>query len=177
MKKILSLLLSTALLVSCVSIKTVSIKGNYTDPLYQITSDKRLDQVWDKLLDVFAKRGLAIKIIDKSSGVIVSEPSILTVTTENKDFTVKDSKAFIVVPQTFDPANRKYTPITKNSEVRGEWNVRVKQDGEQTLLYISISNIKYEAYDYHTRRINKDIILIDYKSTGVFEKIIEAVIK
>ncbi len=39
-----------------------------------ITTTKSVDEVWSKVIDLFAIKGLSIKIIDKLSGLLTSDP-------------------------------------------------------------------------------------------------------
>ena len=84
-----SLILSGLLffVASCASTKinVIPLKGTYPVTPIQITTEKKFDEVWEKLVDVFAQKGLSIKIIDRSSGLIVSDRSLLTATVENND--------------------------------------------------------------------------------------------
>src|SRR4051794_29287137 len=94
------------LFLSGCTYKAVPTTGNHTPKTSQLT-DHSFDQVWDKLIDLFAEKGLPIKIIDRSSGLIISERSILSTTIERKDGTLKYANAFIVIPQVYDPNSRK----------------------------------------------------------------------
>lgn len=175
MRKILFAIYSACLLVSC-SVKTIPIKGSYLKPPFVLTTTTPFEKVWDKLIDLFAQKGLPIRIIDKSSGLITSDRAILTTTVETKDGKLKNTDAFIVIPQIYDPGTRKYSPISKYSDVSGEWNVRVKQSDGQTTINVNIVNIKYQNWDAYYK-VNRDITLNEYQSTGVFEKLIAETIK
>ena len=100
MKKLL-LIISVSLLTSCAS-KVIPLKGSYPTTPIEITSTKSFDDVWDNLVDMFAQKGLSIKIIDRSSGLIVSDRSKLSTTIENKKGGLQDPTAFIVVPKTMN---------------------------------------------------------------------------
>lgn len=162
-------------LVNCSS-KLIPIKGTYLKPPYEVTTDKSFDEVWDKLIDLFAQKGLPIRIIDKNSGLITSDKSILTVTTETKDGKLKDPTAFIVVAQIYEPGPNRIAPVSGLSDVTGEWNVRIKNVNGKTSININIVNIKYQVYDAYSR-FYKDVLLANYQSTGVFEKLIADIIK
>lgn len=175
MRKISFVILTECLLIGC-NVKTIPIKGSYLKPPYVLTTNSPFEQVWDKLIDLFAQKGLPIRIIDKSSGLITSDRAILTTTVETKDGKLKNPTAFIVIPQVYDPGTRKYSPISKYSDVSGEWNVRVKQSDGQTTINVNIVNVKYQTWDAYYK-VNRDVILTEYQSTGVFEKLIAETIK
>ena len=69
---------SMLFIVGCVSTKVIPIKGTYPETPIVISSTKSFDQAWDRLVDIFAQKGLSIKIIDRSSGLIISTKSELT---------------------------------------------------------------------------------------------------
>lgn len=175
MNKILLALISTLFLLGCGS-KVIPLKGKYLEPPYQIQTSKSFAQVWDNLIDIFAQKGLSIKIIDKSSGLITSDRSLLSTTIEKKDGSLENPEAYIVVPQIYMPGPMKYTPITNSSDVVGEWNVRIKEVNGETLINVNIVNVQYSYYDSSTK-LTKQANLTNYKSTGVFEKFITDLIK
>jgi hypothetical protein len=178
MRKLLTctLALTVLLLASCTASKEIPLKGSYLEPPYQITTDKTTEEVWDQLIDLFAQKGLPIKLIDKSSGLIISERSLLTTTIEDKEGKLKDDKAFIVVPKRYNRQTGLYVPILSLSDITGEWNVRVKKKGEQSLINVNIVNVHYEYYD-PSLKTRRDGILYSYKSTGELEKLISNTIK
>ncbi len=169
--------------ISC-SPKIIPLKGGYPTLPIEITSEKSFEQVWDKLIDVFAQQGLSIKIIDKSSGLIVSDRSLLHVTIEKKDGSLLDSTAFIAVPKQINQGTGKPEPISgmfvnpytkklQPSSIVGEWNVRVKKIENGCLINVNIVNVKLDQ-PIDTK---KSIPYIAYKSTGVFEKALANQIK
>ncbi|MBS1921368.1 MAG: hypothetical protein JST17_14040 [Bacteroidetes bacterium] len=175
MRNLLILFFAALFLAAC-NVKTIPIKGSYLKPPYVLTTSSPFENVWDKLIDLFAQKGLPIRIIDKSSGLITSDRAILQTTIETKEGKLKDPAAFIVIPQIYDPGSRKYSPISKYADVSGEWNVRVKQSDGQTTINVNIVNVRYQSWDaYH--KVNRDLILSEYQSTGVFEKLIAEKIK
>lgn len=165
MKKFLLIILVVAL-YGC-SITTVPLKGKYLDAPYVITSDKSLDVVWSNIIDLFATKGLSIKVIDKSSGLIVSERSSLPMTFENNMGKMKDSTAF-VVGQIISAGAIDYVP----TRAYGEWNVRIKPgESGKTSININLTNIDAVI------EAGKQTMHSSGKSTGVFEKLIADQIK
>ena len=117
MKLAFYLLVITSLL-GCSS-KIIPLSGKYPNEPFQAKTSKNFQTVWDNLIDLFAQKGLSIKIIDKSSGLITSERTILTTTVEKKNGKLLNPLAYIVVPQIYEPGPDKYFPINKCSEVTG----------------------------------------------------------
>src|SRR5689334_10194727 len=101
MKKI-SFIACLALFVSC-SVKTIPIKGTYLKPPYTDTTTIAKEQAWDKIIDFFAQNGLSIKIIDKSSGLIISDNTAVPASYETKLGIPEKKDAWIVVPKRIDP--------------------------------------------------------------------------
>ena len=167
----LLLVLYLSIFVSC-SYKTIPLKGEYqTGPYIQSTTTS-IDKVWDKLVDLFATKGLSIKVIDKSSGLIVSDKYKLSVTQENKSGKLINPNAYVVSVKLYNPGSRTYLPI--NTTV-GEWNVRIKPDGNGgTIINVNLVNIQEVWTD--SKGYSKDVVSTA-KSTGVFEKIIFDTIK
>ncbi|MEP7373199.1 MAG: hypothetical protein ABI675_07375 [Chitinophagaceae bacterium] len=81
--KVLLYSLTFLLLSSCTSYKTIALKGSYSDGNFEAYSEKNKDQVWDNLIDFFAKNGISIRIIDRSSGLITSGETRAPITREN----------------------------------------------------------------------------------------------
>lgn len=175
-------------LFSC-SVKNYPLKGEYPATPMVFNSENSFDKTWDKLVDVFAQKGLSIKIIDKSSGLIISTNSKMPATPENIQ-TLKpiNSNAYIVVPS-YKMNGRMYPisgmnvlyPGTKNekriyNDVLGEWNVRIKPNGSGSTINVNITNVTYYTYNYATKSTSLSL-LNDYRSTGVFEKILADLVK
>jgi hypothetical protein len=168
----------------------VSLKGNYPVTPMIFSSEKSFSKVWDNLIDIFAQQGLSIKIIDRSSGLIISDRSPLLCTIESSDGKLSDGAAEIVVP--YYISNAKRVPVTNPlpgayatqkqlleaaAIVTGEWNVRVKSDSTGgSIINVNITNVSYGYYSTVTKS-NSNLPLTTYKSTGKFEKMIANVIK
>lgn len=154
------------IIVSC-SLKTIPLKGKYqVEPFTQNTTTP-VDKVWDKLVDLFATKGLSIKIIDRSSGLIVSDRYRLTVTQEDKNGKLENANAYVVTPKVYSPGSNSYIIP---SDIVGEWNVRIKDNGSGgTLINVNLVNIKDVFTDL--KGFSNEKLSVG-KSTGVFEKII-----
>ncbi len=161
------------LFTSCIATKKVSLKGQYLSTPYEVISENSKDVVWDKLIDVFAQKGLAIKVIDKSSGLIVSEESALQWSFEDAKGRLINKKAWVVLPQTIDKAT--YKPF-KPYQVLGGWNVRIKETPEKkAIINVNLVNIK-EVYS-SSSPLSGTVASTGAVSTGKFEEIIADLIK
>jgi hypothetical protein len=172
------LLVASALIISgCSTPKPIALKGAYSTEPKALETEATFDQVWDRLIDLFAQKGLSIKIIDRSSGLIISERSLLPFTTENNLGILKDSTAFGVVPKVYDSYSKKYKPIY--TSLTGEWNVRIKKGpGGKTVINVNIVNIQgIGSLIYQGKIQSTNTPCSECRSTGVFESLISNLIK
>ncbi|HEV7622373.1 MAG TPA: hypothetical protein VGO09_11590 [Flavisolibacter sp.] len=44
--------------------KVIPLKNNYSNGNFEAATNKNKEQVWDNIIDFFAKNGLSIRIID-----------------------------------------------------------------------------------------------------------------
>ena len=185
MKKTLFVITIAILTFSCTP-KIYPVQNHYADLPYTVRTENTFDNVWDKLVDLFAQNGLSIKLIDRSSGLIVSDNSPITTTWEDKHGDLVHPDADIVVPkmkqndwQVFIPffgGYYKKSELKNPSVVRGEWNVRIKKDGEGAIINVNLVNVTYEDWD-RVRKVSMIRNLSDFKSTGNFEREIAEFIK
>ena len=182
-------LLTFLFIASCTHTKLIPLKGNYPSTPMVFSSEKSFDKTWDNLIDVFAQKGLSIRIIDRSSGLIISQTSLLKTTIEGKAGLV-DSTAFIAVP--YYLSNKRRIPITNPvvgayaqekdilpTPVYGDWNVRIKASPTGgSIINVNITDLNYKLVGSKIKDMQNNIIkIIDYKSTGVFEKQLADLIK
>ena len=167
--KIASILFVTLLLSSCVMQQSFPLNGKYQETPFVTYSDKSKDEVWSKVIDVFAQKGLAINVIDKSSGIIGSNDySFTSITHEMANDMPSDTTAWVVV--------NKYMiygldrPVHPNF-VKGSFNVRVKEEGSKTSININLVGLTASLVSSTTT------VHYDVKSTGVFEKTFAELVK
>ncbi|MEX6689244.1 hypothetical protein QTN47_17170 [Danxiaibacter flavus] len=138
MKRILALIL----LLSACSPKAVPLKNTYDTKPFEVVSKSDFETVWGRVIEMFAKQGIGIKIIDKSSGLIVAENTAAPVTTEDKNGNLLNPKAWAVIQKIYDPASGKYL-YAKEGNI--EWNIFVKRNQDSTttvnINLINVSNI------------------------------------
>lgn len=144
--KLFAMVLIALTMTSCFA--TRQIKGTYPQNLHSVVSTLSVDEVWSKVIDFFATSGVPINVIDKSSGLIVSQKMTFPTTGENRDGTLVKESAYIVSPSQI--INGIPQPV---KQVAAVWNIRVKDVAGKT----SIS-------------INLHIDDVSSVSTGVFEK-------
>lgn len=172
MKQILLGLFLIYTFSGCMSTKAVPLKGTYTNGNFEAITPTSKEKVWDNIIDFFSKKGLPIKIIDKSSGLIVSDETGLTWSYEDKNGKLIDPTAWVAIKKILISGTN--TPI-KPTLVTGEWNIRIKgAPNNQTSVAVNLVNPKY---------MNMNVSTLTYfssggvKSTGVFEKMIYEQIK
>lgn len=170
---IFTLLIITALFQSC-DPKIVPLKGRYSDGNFEGISTKTQDQVWDNLIELFAKTGITIRIIDKSSGLIIAGKTAMPWTYENGKGELIDKTAWIVIEKVIDPGSKK---LINPTSINGEWNVRLKTTAAGTLININLVNPSYFYGSLMTKMGQREFVQGHFQSTGVFENMIFAKIK
>ncbi len=160
MKKISGVFIVFLLATSCM--KLLPLRGNYPEPPFALKTNQSYDSIWGKIVDVFADRGIPIKIIDKSSGIIVSEKIKLSTTIEDKNGELKDKNAFIV-PHYYDPGSRKNITSYPLDAYTGEFNVRAKTTENGSIVTINIVDVT--AQKYMSAQMKNGSVL-NFKSTG-----------
>lgn len=167
-------LFATTMFIGCTP-QLAPLKGNYMDKPYEITSDKSVDTVWSNVIDLFATKGLSIKVIDKSSGLIVSEKSSLAsnYTFEDDNGKLRDANAWVVLSK-ISYAGGQMSP----DKITGEWNVRIKaaQNGKTT-INVNLTNIEATRYIAPSQYSATQNLTFQGKSTGKFEELIAGLVK
>ena len=173
--KILTTAILTIIFASCTPMKLIPLKGNYVNTPYQFVSDKPKDKVWDNIIDFFAQKGLSIKLIDRSSGLIVSEKTGLTFTHEDKTGQLVNKGAWAVIPKIWSPGQNKY--ISLYTTIMGDWNIRIKElETGKTSINVNLVNITGLTSSY-SLNTGPNTIIDAGKSTGVFEEMIAVSVK
>lgn len=117
----------------------IPIKGSYGGGSHQVRSDHSREEVWNRIVELFAVRGLAIKFIDKPSGLIIAERGsfLHSSTQEWPSGELVDPKAAIVYEKLmFGGMN------IKPDDVTAEWNIRIAEEHGTTLINVNLVNIE-----------------------------------
>jgi len=170
-------LLPLFLFAGCYVTKVTQLKGTYPTPPIITSSDKSFDKVWDNTVDYFAQHGIPIKIIDKASGLIVSDKAKLSWSFEDKNGKLLRPDAYVVLKKmTGDYSDKPFKP----DEVTGEWNIRIKPVGTGTSINVNLYNIQavYErAYYSYYKGVTNSWVTVDGYTTGNFERSFEDAVK
>lgn len=150
------------LFISC-SVKSVPLKNNYPTPPIIYISDSKIDQVWSNLIDFISTTGMSIKIIDKSSGLLITEDYSFL-----ERVSYEDQKTHIIhKPEAYLVSNwfrsTQGQPIIP-TKLLANWNIRLKETDKGTSVAVNITNVRAEAGQFPYS--------FDVRSTGVFEKLI-----
>lgn len=176
MRKISTLLIMISLF-SC-NYKIYPPKDAYSKPPFIYKSDKSFQEVWDNVIDFFAQKGIAISLIDKSSGLIISVQTDMIWSSENrKTNKMKKPDAWVVLNNIYDPAPNKYRYPER---VSGKWNVRVKPEGEKCTINVNLHDLIVYDYSYTRTGIPVEVAVTQSynpTTTGNFEKLIYDIIK
>ena len=169
MKNLLLYLITIVTLSSCAT--SAGLTGRYQDRPYEVTSGSDYQTTWNKVIDLFSAEGYPIQVLEKASGLIVTQRMDFTsaTTIENKGRPKLSSAYF--VSEAFSNIYGKHRP----TDVQGQWNVRVKEVGDKVLVAINIVNIRGEYIGAQTT-YGQAREQLQVKSTGVFEKKIAAII-
>lgn len=166
----------TTSLMSCSPVVT-PLTGSYMEKPYEIKVDKDFEQVWSNVIDLFARKGLSIQVIDKASGLIVSEQTSLlqSYTFEDSNGKLIDNNAWIIV-QKITLSRQVLLPI----RFLGSWNIRLKKiDDNKTIINVNlnINSAQGQWYNTMTGKPSGIFYTMSAKSTGNFEKMISNMIQ
>ena len=166
MKKLLILFVVTFTFASCGSI--VPLKGSYQQG-YEFTTELPKEQVWRSLIDLFTKKGIGIKLIDKQSGLLISNRYEYDCTTEDKLGNLVNSNAYLVA-ETYNSGCRK----TLSYKATTEFNVVINDLSQaKTEIKVNIVNSGAQAsVQQGMGHLPKLVEVGIPKSTGVLEKLI-----
>ena len=167
-------IITTILLFQSCAPTLVGLKGDYDSRKKVYYSDKSTDEVWSKIIELFSRNGNGIKIIDKSSGLIVAEQTdfVKSVTYEDENGKMYHPERFIV--STYQGlSGGEITPDV----ITGSWNVRLFEENGKTAFETNLTNIKAYKQDLPTKFSPGTLYTFTAKSTGVFEKQIADYIK
>lgn len=178
MKKFLLLLIMGGFLTSCnlYNYKTIPLKGDYYKPPFVVESKNNFEATWSRLVDLFAQNNFSIRIIDKSSGLIVLNRADLTnaYTAELANGKTVTNDKYVVVSRCY---NSHMDAFAKVDHLAVDWNVRVKSDNDKVFVNINMVNTIVERVVYVDKRPYKLCPDAEVRSTGLLEKQIAAVIK
>ena len=78
--------------------KVIPLKSKYQSRPYEFTVADNSELAWNKLIDLFTAKGVAIKKVDKNDGLITTDITsfLRSYTWENKDGSLINPDAFVV---------------------------------------------------------------------------------
>lgn len=175
MKRIAFQLFFLVTLLSSCGMKIYPSKGEYPKPPIVHYSSKSFSDVWDNIIDLFAQNGIPIAVIDRSSGLIVSTPTILSWSTEDDNGVLQLKGASVVIDRVFFNGRRF---LQSPTGVTGRWNIRIKESNGRTSVNVNLTDItafntitdKYGSRDVTNKNYNP-------KTTGNFERRIYNAVK
>ncbi len=160
--------LSMFYIFSCTTTKIIPLKGNYLHNQIEFKTEVTYDEVWTKTIEIFAKEGIGVKLIDKLSGLIIAESSSIILTTEGKDGKPINTKAYGIAPLVYYSGTNKFYH-SKNGIM--QWNVFVKKaQGNSTVVMINLVDITTNGtYETKGHYLPTAIGKMKAYSLGVFE--------
>lgn len=150
--------------------RLVPLKGDYSKVQNTFYTDKSKDEVWSKIVELFSTNGIGISLIDKSSGLIVSNKTsfIDSYTREDEHGRLINNKAFLVVEH-YDNLRK---DLNAPQVCDGIWNIRMFNKDGKTAININLTNIKAHAEMNFGTYLGVKAFDFNSKSTGSFEKMI-----
>jgi hypothetical protein len=162
MKRFITFIMIALLLQSCAGGSEIGLKGNYQNP-NTFYFDRTESEVWSGLMAVLCDKGLSVKSMDKSSGVIFGDKYDFTnqSSAENAKGQLVSKDAFIVSQYVVFTGTNYILP----NQISADWNIRIFQHEGKTAMNVNVKNIvsKYSS---------SVTIVYEAKSTGNFEKLI-----
>jgi hypothetical protein len=165
MKK-MSFIIATAifLIISCSPKLVTNAPSSYT-----IETNKSFEQIWSDVIDFMTSKGTSIKIIDKASGIIVTDEYsfIGSFTYEDKSGNLRNPNAYVVLSKLIGAFGHLINPDYATCN----FNVRVKQLPNGTSVTINLVNLKAAVVlgrDMYGRGSHWKYYSV--RSTKVFEK-------
>lgn len=165
------LLIAVLLFASCAP-KIVPPIGVYESKSVEQTYTGQFEIIWEKVIAMFSKKGISVKVIDKSSGFISVHYPTAPFTTEDKGGKLVDSNAWVVTAKIYDPIGRKYY---SGNEGPIDWNIYIRKTTDKvTTVNIklvddpTILNFYSPGYIENAKRTYK----VKAYSTGVFERLL-----
>jgi len=182
MKTILSTLILACLFstTGC-SNKVIPLQHTYQDGPYQFSVSLTKDDIWTKLVEALTSKGLAVQTIDKNTGLIsTGNISFLNAYSfEDKEGNLSNPGSLVVCTKVRGPFT--FNSSIKPDSVMGQWTVLTKQTDGKTLIAIRLVNaygkIVVEENDIYGKSASRETHHLGVKSTGVFEKSVEAAFK
>ena len=166
-----------SLITSCNN-KVVPLQQTYQDKPYQFSVAASKDQVWTRLIDVLTSKGLAIKTIDKNSGLITTDHTsfLSSYFFESKNGSLTNPNAIVVCTKVRGPFT--FATSLKPESIAGQWTVITKQADDKTLVDIRLTNasgkvVVVEDGGTYGQGVTRETHNLLVKSTGVFEKSVE----
>jgi len=157
MKKLILLFFVSIAFQGCVHV--VPLKGKYQVGSVKAKIDKPFDQVWEKAIDLIAETGLSVRLVDKSSGLIIADAASFFGL-----ITIEDRKGKIISPNAYivsEHVNPEYEGDVKVYDATAVWNMRIKE------ISVGVSTV---SVNLHTIKVNKLSTKLHGESTGTFEK-------
>ena len=179
MKKLLFLIPIMAItLMSCYTTKVYKLEGKNYGAIQVIKSTKPVDSIWSNIIDLFATKGISIKVIDKSSGLIVTEKYNFK---KHYSFEINgrliDSTAWIALSYVAVKGGYGDYPVN----VTADWNIRIKSDVTGSIINVNLTNIEAGIHlpvrNGGITSLPAQDFTFDGESTGVFEKLIIDIVK
>lgn len=162
---IVRLLLAVSIysLASCRSL--VPLQGKYQEAPVKESYNSKFDSVWDSVIDFISDTGQEVQLIDKGSGIIISDAHIANsgdMSHEDKRGRLINSNALVVIERYNDEFPR---GEALGKVASAKWTIRVKRESDAVTSVAALLHIKSVTY-FNPKLADK----FAGKSTGNYER-------
>lgn len=161
MKTFTLLAIFTVLILEACTNRGVPLQNKYQDTPVKARFSTSFENVWESIIDFIASTGQDVQMIDKESGLILSDIQIA----HGRDMTNEDNKGQLINPEALIAVSRYTNDFPKRElpfyTASAKWTIRVKSlDSNQTVVHVLV----------HVREITSGMVKYSGASTGQHEK-------
>ncbi|KQS33195.1 hypothetical protein ASG33_03670 [Dyadobacter sp. Leaf189] len=137
------------------------MRGKYQQGSIKSKIEKPFEQVWESVIDLIAETGVSVKMIDRSSGLIIADVASFAglLSYEDTKGNLTNPAAYIAVER----ISSEFPSSVARYQASAIWNMRVKAIGDNTTIL---------SVNLHSIRIEKAVLPLNGQSTGNFEKML-----
>lgn len=147
-------------LSSCTGTRRIPLKGQYQNTPVKSKFDRPFEEIWEAVIDFVGDTGQDVQLIDKASGLIISEAKVAS----GPLLSNEDSKGTLINKDAYIAVEHYSSMFAKGSLLHtasANWVIRVKPiDKESTYVGVIL----------HVKNITEGPINYHGESTGNFEK-------
>ena len=163
MTRLLPLLLVVLLTTSCA--RRIPLLGKYQETPVKTEFSQPFEKVWENIIDFIADTGQEVQLIDRSSGLIISDAYITSgpyLSNEDKKGVLINNRALVAVDRM--SYNYPYGDLPTHTAF-AKWTIRAKELKNKNIEVSVLLHVKRVE-----QMLGKDVQNHNGKSTGLHEK-------